>query len=250
MERPDFRALTLGEIIRRTFRLYGETLSTVVILALIAHLPLIPLSGMISEETLPDPFAALALLVVILVVTGVVVHAVYLALVSSMMGRPLGIGPALRWSLQRSSVAVMLGYMLTNLVSHVGLLLFIFPGLIAGGLLSISLPAIVIERKGVFAGMARSLRLLRQDWAKGIGVFAFGTVVSELIPLQVLIALQLWAGRSPFSPVLAALLAAITLPLALTANLVLYLSLRAGETERGAPDSLRTELERLLPAGE
>jgi hypothetical protein len=250
MERLELRPLVLGEIIRQSFRLYGEMLSTVVILALIAHLPLLLLSGMIAEETPPDPYLALGLLVVILLVTGVVVNAIYLALVSCIAGRTATLAQALRWSLRRPAVAVMLGYMLTNFVSHIGLLLLILPGLIAGGLLAVTVPAIVVERKGAIAGMGRSMALLRQNWAKGIGVFAFGTVVSELLPLQVLLGMQLWVGRSPFSPLLAALLAAITMPLALTANLLLYLSLRAEEQKPAAPEALRSELLKLLPAQE
>jgi len=250
MDKLDFRPLAFGEIIRQTFRLYGEMLSTVVILALIAHIPLIFLTGIMTEGAQPDPVAALGLLVVILVLTGIIVNAMCMAFIASTLNRPAGIGPCLKWSMRRSVAAVMLGYMLTNFVSHVGLLVFIVPGLLAGGLFAVTVPVIIIEKKGAFAGMGRSISLLRQDWMKGIGVFAFGTFISELLPLQVLLGLQLWVGQGPFSPVLAALLAGITMPLAMASNLVLYFSLRAAEQQQGAPNTLRMDLIKLLPVEE
>lgn len=250
METLSLRPLTLGEIVRETFRFYGNTAATVVSLALIAHLPLLLLTGMVSGEAPPDPLPALALLALILVLTGAVVNAIYLALLAAAAGRMEGVLRCLRGAMGRTMGAVLLGYMLTNLVTHAGLLLFIVPGLLAGGLLAATVPAVVVEKKGAFAGIARSVTLLRQDWLKGIGVFAFGTFFSELLPLQVLLAMQMWVGRGPFSPVLAALLAAITMPIALTANLLLYLSLRAGERAGATAEALRAELLQALPKEE
>jgi hypothetical protein len=250
MEKLELRTLTFGEIIRQTFRLYGDVLSTVVILAIVAHVPLLFLTGMMTESTPPDTFAALGLLIVILVLTGIVVNAMTMAFIASTLDRPAGVGQCLRWSMHRSVAAVLLGYMLTNFVSHVGLLVFILPGLLVGGLFAVTVPVIVIEKKDAFAGMGRSIALLRQDWMKGIGVFAFGTFVSELLPLQVLLGLQLWVGQGPFSPVLAAVLASITMPLAMASNLLLYYSLRAMELQEGAANTLRVDLVKLLPTEE
>jgi len=247
MERLSFHPLPLGDLIRRTFRLYGDALATVVLLALIAHLPLLLLGTMMNEDQPPDPLPALGLLVLILVVTGVVVNAIYLALVSHLVGRPAGVVQALRWSMRRSSGSVMLAYMISNLLSHAGLILFIVPGMIVGGLMAACVPATVAERQGGFAGIRRSVALLRRELMRGVGVFAFGTVVSELLPLQLLVAMQLLVGRSPYSPLLAALLAAITMPVALAANLLLYLSFRSAELGDSGADGLRAELQRLLP---
>jgi hypothetical protein len=244
------RPLTTGEIVRETFRFYGTTLATVVSLALIAHLPLLFLTGIASGGAPPDPLPAMALLALTLLLIGIVVNAIYLALLAAAAGRTEGVVRCLRWSMGRPTGTVLLGYMVTNLVTHLGLLLFIVPGLLAGGLLAVTVPAVVIEKKGLFAAIARSVALLRQDWLKGIGVFAFGMFFSELLPFQLLLAMQMWVGRGPFSPVLTALLAAITMPLALTANLLLYLSQRAGERAGSTAEALRAELLQALPKEE
>lgn len=253
MESPLLRPLTMSEIIRETFRLYGETLSTTVSLALIAHAPLLLLTNMVAESAknpggAPDnPVLALLLLGLVLVLTGVVVHAMYLALISAAVGRPAGIAQCLGQSRNRTVVAVMFGYMLTNALSHVGLFILVVPGLVLGGMFAATVPVIMIERLGVFAAMGRAVRLLQQNWMKGIGVFAFATFISELLPLQFLWALQALVGYGPFSPVLAALLAAITMPLAIAAHLLLYFSLRADPLNDGSGTALRVDLQKLIP---
>ncbi|MEE8555457.1 MAG: hypothetical protein V3T00_06325, partial [bacterium] len=67
-------------------------------------------------------------------------------------------------------------------------------------------------------------------------VFAFVIVVSGLLPLL----FHLIVGPGPYSPLLSAIAGAVTLPLAYTASVVLYLSLRS--LEGYTPEQLEAEL--------
>jgi hypothetical protein len=245
METFAFRPLATGEIVRLAFRLYGETLATSVSLALTAHLPLLLLSGMLAEGRPANPLPMLAVLAVALVMSAIVMTAITMAQLATLVGQPVGAWLALALAFRRSVPAVLLGYLLTNFVSHLGLLLLVIPGLAAGGLLAIAVPAIIVERKGAFAGMGRSVSMLGKDWLAGVAIFAFGVLMSEILPLLIITGLNLLAGEGPFSPLLAALLGSVAMPFALAANLLLYLSARARESGEASREALRAEIQKL-----
>ena len=246
MEKFEFRPRTSAEIIQDSFRLCGDTLATSVSLALVAHLPLLLISGMLAEGRQANPVPLLFSLGIAIVLTGIVLTAITVVQAAALTGASIGAWHGLALAFRRPIRSVVLAYMLSNLVSHLGLLLLVVPGLAAGGLLAAAIPAIIVEGKDTFSGMKRSAGLLSNYWLTGVNTFIFGVLMWEVLPLLAVTGLHVIAGEGPFSPLLAALLGSITMPFALAANLLLYFSARARLGEQGSPGGLREEVRKLI----
>ena len=240
MDAPVLRVMTLLEIVAGAFRLYGDTVVPAVPIALAANLPLLLVSGMSLDPGVGSPLELTATLVLILLCTGLAVSAVTRALLGAAAGRPVPWPGLLRRTLARSLASVILTYALTSFIANAGLLMLVLPGLALGGLFAAALPAVLVERRASFSALGRSIALMRQDLLKAMAAFSFAVLVSEVLPVGLVLALQVAAGPSPFSPLLAVLMNGVTLPLALAVNVVLYVSARV---EQGtAPAALQAEL--------
>ncbi len=234
------RPLTAAQIVRAALRIYGNNLAAVVMLALVAHLPLIALGTIPAEPTPADALSLALLLVPFLILTGVAVHGILVVLLGAVVDRPVPPARIALLTLRRVVVTVTLTYVLTNLAAHVGLLAFVLPGIILGGWMAPSVPAAVVERRSAFASIGRAFLLARQDVFRAIAVFSFGVLISEFLPLLFLIGMESVAGNGPFSPLLGAVTGAITLPLSLAANVLLYCTSRLGAG--ATPEALRQEI--------
>lgn len=238
--------LSPAEIIRGAFRLYGHVLAASAVIALVAHLPMLLLADLITGSAPPEALPSLGVLLLALALTAVAVGAISGAMLAALVGRAVGAGRAVGWALRRGPVSVLVVYLLTSVVAHLGLLLFVLPGLVLGGLFATAVPVVLVEGLRPIPALARAWTLARREPLKAIGVFAFALFFSELLPLQLMLGLMALAGPSPYSPLLGYLLSAVSLPLALAANLLLYVSLRAGEAA-GEPAALRAAIKGLLP---
>jgi hypothetical protein len=175
------------------------------------------------------------------------VSAVTRALLGAAAGRPVPWTGLLRRTFARSLASVILTYALTSFLANAGLFMLVLPGLALGGLFAATLPAVLVERRTSLPALGRSIALMRRDLLKAMAAFSFAVLISEVVPVGLLLALQVVAGPSPFSPLLAVLINGVTLPLALAVNVALYVSARI---EQGAaPAALQAELERAA-AGE
>ena len=184
------------------------------------------------------------MLFLLLVVT-IVAKAVTLSAITSVVaGAALGFTPTLiqtySLALRNKLAWVIVANVLTALLTSMGLLFFIFPGLILGAYMAATVPVIVLESRNPFQAIARSFALMRPDLPKAIAIFAFIILISEALPLM----FHLMLGIGPLSPVLGAVLGAVTLPLAYTANAILYFSVRSGEgyTTENLDQDLRSRL--------
>jgi hypothetical protein len=182
----------------------------------------------------------MGVLAVVLLCTGLAVSAITRVLLATAAGQPLGLVSLLRLTPRRSLVSLTLTYALTGFLAHAGLLLLVLPGLVLGGLFAASLPAVLVEKRAAFPAMGRSTRLMRQDLLRAMAVYSLGLLVSEFAPVGVVLVLQMAAGESPFSPLLAILLNGLTLPAALALGVTLYLAARVQQGT--APEALRAEV--------
>jgi hypothetical protein len=134
---------------------------------------------------------------------------------------------------QLLAIAILFG-----IAVAIGFVLLIVPGLILLTIWSVTAPAQVIERRGVFASFGRSRELVR-----GYGWPVFGTIVLVfLLALAVNIVAAIIAA--PFGDALAAILgwvaSTLVAPLAALTSSVLYFSLREAHGE--ATDAVPADL--------
>lgn len=173
------RPLELGDVVAESFRVVGENFGLFAALAAIVLLPnavaglAIELAlGRFLEETMlsaqtPEAIlqqmswmvpAYLAVFVVTLALYSFGQAAAMHATVEHLVGRKASLGDSLRVGLSRL-VSTFFASMLMWVVLLVGFLLCFFPGLVAMVWLAVALPAIVVERLGPIAGLARSIEL-------------------------------------------------------------------------------------------
>jgi hypothetical protein len=242
MDASGLRDMTFSEIVGTAMRLYGDTVLPAVPLALAANLPLLAVGEVTFEPGVTSPGELAAALGVIVVTTGAAVSAITRVLIGAMAGKPVPLRALARLTLRRSLISVILAYAVTSFLANVGLLMFVLPGLLTGGLFAATLPAILVEGRSAIPAMGRSAGLMRQDLIKAMAAFSFAVLVSELVPVGLMLTLQTAFGPSPFSPLLAVAINGLTLPVALAVQVALYCSARVA---LGTPAAaLRTELER------
>jgi hypothetical protein len=235
------RDMPLSEILGTALRLYGDTVLPAVPIALVANLPLLAMSNLSLEPGVTPPAELAVTLAVIVVATGIAVSAITRVLLGAAIGRPVALSALLRLTARRSLISVTLAYALTSFLANAGLLMLVLPGMLMGGLFAATLPVVLVEGRSTVPGMGRSAGLLRRDLLKAMAGFAFGALVSELLPVGLLLALQTVTGPSPFSPLLAVAINGMTLPVALAVNVTLYCSARV--VTGTAPEALRAEIQ-------
>lgn len=88
-------------------------------------------------------------------------------------GLTFGVGEAMGVGARRLLPFVGIA-LLTLIVVFVGFILFVIPGLIVAVYLCLAAPACVIETRGPIASLDRSVRLVRGNWWRVVGVALFG----------------------------------------------------------------------------
>jgi hypothetical protein len=213
------------EVIASAFRLYRDHFASLVWIALVPHLAMVVLELLIVEAALA-PTAALALLLAATTVfNALVLAAMTYAIGQAVLGAMPGLIEAYRGGFGESLLSIIAAYLVNWALVTVGFLLLILPGLVVGGLLLPTVPVIVLEKRNPAQALSRAFRMMRPVALKATAVFAFVVLISGVLPLT----FHLVVGPGPFSPLLGAIVGAVTLPLAHSANVVLYLSERAGE---------------------
>ena len=240
MEAQEFRTVSLTDLLRRALRMYYDTLVPAVPIALALNLPLLVIGALPMEAEEGSPWLLSLVLVLVLICSGIAVSSITRILISNACGILVPFGTLVKLTFRRSLIAMILGFAITSFLSNLGLLVFVLPGLLAGGLFAVTLPAILVERRSALSALVRSVSLMRMDIFKAMAAFSFGTIASELVPLGIMLGLQSAVGPSPFSPLLAVLINGITLPIALSVGVALYESARMSEGLQ--KESVRREL--------
>jgi hypothetical protein len=225
MNEPVVRSLSTAEIIGSAFQVYREHLAGLVLVAAVPHAVLLLTDTLLVGVGMEAQPLLLVIMLLTMVMNAVALSALTLAASTALIGQPVNV-LAIYGQLQHTRFwSMLVAYFVTTMLVSTGFVLLILPGLILGGLFILTVPIVVLERTTPVAAISRSVQLMKVDLMKAVAIFSFTVLVSVLVPLV----FQLIAGFGPLSPLLNAVLGSALLPLAYTANVLLYLSARAGE---------------------
>jgi hypothetical protein len=253
------RPRTLGEILSAAFDIYKANLASLITVVAIVVVPLSFVGALVSEavasssehtvtvlgqtETISDrTFAAVILgsligALVAVVISAVLQAAMMRAAALATIGDPVDVQASYRWGFKRFG-SVILVALLVGLVVGIGFILLVIPGIIFLTLLSVSIPALVIENRRGTDAMKRSWDLAKTSFWHVLGVIVVAALITGLVSGVVSsIGGDQWFVRWIFS----AIAQIITAPFSALVSVLLYLDLRARK-EALTADSLRSEL--------
>ena len=244
-ERPEGER-SVGEMMSRVFSIYSSHFAEVALPFILAGLvsgffsyttfTLIPVGEMVSGGGYSDPsvimesvgrlmlsvfFFALISMVVYLICGGMVVK-----FASDVIETGKGsVQQSFDETIARfpSLIAVSL---VTSLLTGVGFILLIAPGVILAIIFSLTIPVVMIERRGALESLGRSQRLVEGHWKK---TFALLLMVGALIGAVGLLTVIFSRPPSPLAIVLGTVIGSVVDPLYFIAITVLYHSMIARE---------------------
>ena len=156
----------------------------------------------------------------------------------ALLGRPVDVNASYRYAFSRLWGMIGLALLVALLVG-IGFILLFFPGLIIAVFLSMSIPAFIIERKGVGDSLARSWELVRGSWWHTFGVI----VVAGLLAGIVQSIFNAIGGTNFFLYwILSAIGQVLTTPFVALVAVVLYVDLRSRHEQMTA-EQLGRELD-------
>lgn len=261
-DRPYFQPLSSTEIITGALRLYRDHLALLVIVALIPHLVSLAM-GLWMPPLKDMTFAHMASMSLVnLLIIGVTFSALTYVICFLAVGKSPSLKKIYSLTLRGNLLGSILVLIIVNVMfsmmlmpilifqNAIGVLLGMVPALLVGGVFSCAVPIAVIENRWPFDAMGVSLKLVRGEVAKGVVVFIFFVFIVAIIPLFLLFLQAIFLQPSdmdkmpPLTPLLSAILGAVTLPLGYTSWVLLYFSLRAREGM--PPDRMAEEIESVL----
>lgn len=231
------------EIINLSARVYRSHVAGLVLITLLPQSVMLGVEALVGGMNLAPGKPLVTLLP--FMGAAVILNAFALsAITAAMAGAVLGFMPtvpqAFRLAFRNNLLGVVLTYLIVAGFILAGLVVFVLPGLILGGLLAPAIPIMVMERLTPFQAVSRSFTMMREELAKGVAVFLYFFLVSNIIPFLIVLLL----GFSPLLPFFGVLIGSVTLPLAHAANVILYFSIRTREGY--SREQLETELTRLV----
>jgi Uncharacterised protein family (UPF0259) len=157
---------------------------------------------------------------------------------SSLLGRPVDVSNSYRTAFSRLGGLIGLA-LLVAIVVGIGFILLIVPGLIFAVFLSMSVPAFVVERKGVTESMSRSWNLVSGSWWHVLGVIFVAAILAGVVN-GILSAI---GGNNFFLYwIFSAIGQILTAPFVALVSIVLYVDLRI-RREGLTAETLATELD-------
>jgi hypothetical protein len=140
----------------------------------------------------------------------------------ALLGREVDVSASYRYAFSRLGGLIGLA-LLVALIVGVGFILLIIPGIIFLVFLSMSVPAFIIERRGVTDSISRSWNLVSGSWWHVFGVIIVAAIIAGIVN-GILTAI----GGSTFigAWLLSAIAQIITAPFVALVSVVLYVDLR------------------------
>ncbi len=194
------RPLSTGELLDRTFSLYRSHFGLFIAIFALPYLVVLAfqLMGLVFQSPVPSVSSTLltaawsmGALVLTIVVSAVSQAATVVAVSNLLLDRPASVTDS--FSRVKGQVLGVLGLsFLISMAAGFGLFVFIVPGVILWIMWSLAVPAKVLEQKGVFDSMSRSMELTKGSWGRifviGLLIVALRFGVSALLQWPVLIA--------------------------------------------------------------
>lgn len=223
---PQLRPLGVGEILDAGFRLVRRRFGTLVVCTLVVATPLTVISTLLQLSTDPESFdfssdgttadaegsaiaASLISNVIQYVMIVLIVAACFRAVSAAYLGQEVRARESLRFAVTRM-IPLLVALLLVTLALIPAFLLLLVPGIWLGVRLSMTFPAIVFERLGPLAGMARSFRLVKGHWWRTFGVFLVAVLLMFVLSFALGAVLGIVTGVvAPGSEALAAVVMAV-----------------------------------------
>ncbi len=239
---PIRNELSLGDVIERTFSLYMRNflkyfavfltfqavigvLSTLVMLAF--PLPTLPPNATSQQALnfLPGLLAALflqlALTLIVAWVFGSISTGTAIRFTSGVLQKGQAeLKASLGYTVSKLLPILALG-LITGILTFLGALAFIVPGIILGIMFSLSLPVLLIENAGVIDSLGRSRKLVGSRWLKTFGLLIVLGIIGIVISV---VASVFSAFFGIFGSLVTELIGAFYLPLYPIALTVYYYS--------------------------
>jgi hypothetical protein len=253
-------SMTLGEILSAAFNIYKANASQMILVVALVVGPLsligalftgvvfepdrirVTDAGVVSFDYAGRSFGAILLVAAIGALIAVLISAVMQAAIlraaaQATIGDPVDVEASYRYGFSRLW-SVILVSLLVGLIVAVGFVLLIIPGIIFLVLLSVSIPALIVEGRRGTEAMSRSWNLVKGHFWHALGVIVVaGLIVGAISGLIGGIGGDNWVVRWIFT----AIAQIVTVPFAALVSVLLYLELRArGETL--SAETLRREL--------
>jgi hypothetical protein len=244
---PQLRPLSVGEILDAGFRLLRYRFGTLMLCVLVPVVPLTIVATILQASTDQNAFdlnstetnasgAAVVGTVLSAILQGAAVGLAIAACIkvisSAYLGEHAGVGDSLRYGLSR--ILPLIGaYLLIILILIPSFIALIIPGVYLGVKLSLTFPAVVVERVGPGTGIRRSFNLTRGNWWRIFGVIVVVflieavisfALISVLVPAVVTNASEV--AVAVLTTVLNIIVYSITYPLWASVLTVLYYDLR------------------------
>lgn len=216
----------VGQVVRRTFQIYGDQVSVLIPAAAVVFV----ISGILSALLI----AAAPILAIVAIVISVVADTLFTGMVVELVADVQdGRRDATAAQLLRAVTPVLGQLILVGVVAGIsiaiGFILIIIPGLILLTIWSVAAPVVVLERPGGLRALARSRELVR-----GNGWRVFGVIV-VLVILVVVVSGVIEAiadsGGTAVGLVVRVIVGILTAPISALAAAVLYYEL--GGSARG-----------------
>lgn len=173
---PADNAFRVGQVVTRTFSAWRRHVLVFSLMTLVADLPIFlvpllgggPVAGLTAPSANPfDPAAApmptgmfwvayLVTMLLFVVEAGAITHGV----IQHLAGKPVSLGAMVATGLRRFLPLLAVG-LLCYVMMAVGLVLLVVPGVFFATALTVAIPAVVVERPGVFGAIKRSFALTK-----------------------------------------------------------------------------------------
>jgi hypothetical protein len=194
------RPLSTGELLDRTFSLYRSHFGLFVGIFALPYLVVLAFQFMGLVFQSPSPSFSKALItmawsigagILALVVTSVSQAATVVAVSNLHLDRPASITDSFS-SVKGQVLGVMGLSFIVSLAAGAGLIFLLVPGVLILIMWSVAVPAKILERKGVFDSLSRSMELTKGNWGRifviGLLILVLKFAVSALLQWPVLIA--------------------------------------------------------------
>jgi len=194
------RPLSTGELLDRTFSLYRSHFGLFVGIFALPYLVVLAfqLVGLVFQSPIPSVSTtlvtiawAMVALVLTFIVCAVSQAATVVAVSNLLLDRPANISDSFS-RVKGEVVGVLLLSLLTTVAAWFGLFMIIAPGVILWIMWSLAVPVKVLENKGIFDSMSRSMELTKGSWGRifviGLLIVALRLGISALLQWPILIA--------------------------------------------------------------
>jgi hypothetical protein len=254
----------VGEVYTTAFELYKANAAKLLTIVAIIVVPLTLLSALLANVVLAGTktttvvlgeeitvvnrsfgltiLASLVVAAISVIISALLQAAIIRGAALASVGDPLDVDASYRYGFRRFGSVIWVS-LLVGLAVGIGFILLIIPGLILLVLLSVSIPALVVEDRRGTDAMGRSWNLTKGSFWHVAGVIVVGWLIGIVVAIVfgLISALfgDLWLGWWVFD-VIAQILVA---PFVALVTVVLYIDLRA-RSEALTGETLRGELAR------